>query len=502
MAYEVARGARGFFSGTIFSRLSGCFRDIFLAFFFGSSAMIASFMIAYRFSNLFRRLLGEGPLQGGFIPHFSEKSGKEAAIFFRDVFFSLLTILVLVVAITELILTFFFSRVSTGSQEIVILCMIMLPGLIFISLYAFSSAHLQCEKSFFLPAASGVVFNLIWILAAYITAKNSPHSARGLAIGVVAAFFFQWLVVFYPSFQKMKGALSFREWGYYRPFSSEVIAMIKPLSLGVIGVAAMQINAALDSLFARVADPSGPAYLWYAIRLQQLPLAMLGISLSGALLPALSKIKEEEPFRKQLRFALQAGICLMVAATGALIVLGKGGIRFVFGHGNFDTHSVAETFRALWGYGLGLAPSVIVLILASAFYAKKNYFVPTISSLISVGVNIFLNTLFVFVFHWGVFSIALATSLSATFNAIFLFLFQRSLLKGLVWGLAKALIATLIPAITVSFMNGLPVIALMGIYGTLFFLGVHILKIEEVAQLVWAKNSQTSGILIGKGRDI
>ena len=70
------------------------------------------------------------------------------------------------------------------------------------------------------------------------------------------------------------------------------------------------------------------------------------------------------------------------------------------------------------------------------------------------------------------------------------------------WGLAKALIATLIPAITVSFMNGLPVIALMGIYGTLFFLGVHILKIEEVAQLVWAKNSQTSGILIGKGRDI
>ncbi|MES2273420.1 MAG: lipid II flippase MurJ, partial [Chlamydiota bacterium] len=106
--------------------------------------------------------------------------------------------------------------------------------------------------------------------------------------------------------------------------------------------------------------------------------------------------------------------------TFGIFALGGVGVNFLFGHGDFNAESVKETVYCLWGYGLGLLPAVFTLLLAAGFYAQKSYRTPTTASLISVAINICLNAFFVFVLGWGAVSIAIATSLSAFFNAGYL----------------------------------------------------------------------------------
>lgn len=76
---------RRFFSGTLLSRMSGFGRDLSLALAFGDHPSIASFLIAFRFSNLMRRLFAEGPFQATFIPYFEGlrmQDEKQAVFFF------------------------------------------------------------------------------------------------------------------------------------------------------------------------------------------------------------------------------------------------------------------------------------------------------------------------------------------------------------------------------------------------------------------------------------
>src|SRR5690606_33001542 len=113
-------------------------------------------------------------------------------------------------------------------------------------------------------------------------------------------------------------------------FSKEVRVLLKPLSFGLAGVGAAQVNSALDALFARCSDPSGPAYLWYAIRIQQLPFALLGIALSGALLPALSRACSKN-YPDLLREGIRKGVALMVPCSVGMIVLSHAGLDLLYG---------------------------------------------------------------------------------------------------------------------------------------------------------------------------
>jgi len=198
---------------------------------------------------------------------------------------------------------------------------------------------------------------------------------------------------------------------------------MKPFLLGIIGVGAVQINSVLDGVFARCTSLEGPAYLWYAIRIEQLPLALFGIALSAALLPSLSRALKEginDQYLRLLRFAFRRCFSLIFPCAIGIFVLGLAGINFLFGHGDFSVEDTYQTAVCLWGYGLGLLPSVFVLILAPAFYAKKEFRIPTIGSVASVVFHLLLTSLFVFGLHWGAFSIAIATSLAAWFNYLYL----------------------------------------------------------------------------------
>src|SRR3990167_9256996 len=187
---------KAFFKGTVFSRISGLLRDVAMAVSFGSSPEIASFMIAFRLSNVFRRLIGEGNLQGGFIPHFV--SLKELGPrFYRDALYTLTIVVLAIVALFVLLLWLACPLMNQEWQKIFHLSMWMAPGLLFICLYSLSSSVLQCQKRYFLPAVSPVLFNVVWALFAFVF-----KDIQILAIAITLAFFAQCLLPFLATLQR------------------------------------------------------------------------------------------------------------------------------------------------------------------------------------------------------------------------------------------------------------------------------------------------------------
>ncbi len=411
---------RRYFSGTMLSRITGLGRDASMAAAFGSDPAVAAFMVAFRFAHLLRRLLGEGALHAAFIPQFEalrHESPDQAAQFFRDLTAALVSLLLLLLggSIAFLYLTRGFW--SVDNREIVDLLMLMLPSALFICLFGLNSAHLQCDKRYFLPAVAPVAFNLTWIAGVFSCWDAPPTQAvHTLAWVVVFACIGQWLVTL------TRVPLSFSS--PINLFSPQLRKLVGALGLGIIGVGAVQLNSALDTLFARSADLSGPAYLWWAIRINQAPIGLFGVAMAGALLPPLSRAQKEnnrEAFDTFLTYALNRACVIGIPLTFAIWVGGASSVQLLYGRGEFDVASFSQTTQCLWGYSLGLLPTLFVMILAPAFYAQGNYRTPTIAACVSVSANIALNGIFVYFLGWGSPSVAVATSLSAWANCLYLF---------------------------------------------------------------------------------
>ncbi len=423
--HTIRRSSRRFFSGTLLSRLTGMFRDISMAYVFGTQPSIAAFMVAFRFAHLLRRLFGEGALQSAFIPEFEalrHQQEQRAFLFFRDLTLVLTLFLILLIGVCGAGLAGFlwWGDLHPDNQEIVSLTLLMLPSLLFICLFGLNASLLQCEKSYFIPSVAPVAFNGIWI-AIVFSLRNMPaeQAMPWLSFGVVIACLCQWLLTVPHTLKSLKNIRSSAIWSTFHRISPDLYQLGKPLALGILGVAASQINNAIDSLFARYAEPEGPAFLWYAIRVQQLPLALFGIAVAGAVLPPLSralKAHQWEDYYHFLHDALYRTWIFMLPLTGALFVMGDTSIQLLYGRGDFSPQAVVQTTYCLWAYGIGLIPSALVLVLAPASYAQSNYVLPAIASFITMLLNLLLNTLFIMEFQWGAVSVALATSISAWIN--------------------------------------------------------------------------------------
>lgn len=425
----IRRSSRRFFSGTLLSRFTGMFRDISMAYVFGTEPSVAAFMVAFRFAHLLRRLFGEGALQSAFTPEFEElrhQSEQRAFSFFRDLMIVLTLFLTLLIGASCCVLAafLFWGDLHPDNREIVYLTLLMLPSLLFICLFGLNISFLQCEKSYFIPSVAPVAFNLIWILTIFnIRGLPVEQAMPWLSFGVVVACLCQWLLTVPQTWAGLKKVLSNPGGKSFYLNSTDLRKLSKPLALGILGVAASQINNAVDSVFARFAEPEGPAFLWYAIRIQQLPLALFGIAIAGAVLPPLSraiKAHRTEDYHHFLQDALYRTWMFILPLTAALFVMGDTSVAFLYGRGDFGLEASIQTTYCLWAYGIGLIPAALVLILAPASYAQSNYTLPAIASFGTMLLNLVLNTLCIVVLQWGAISVALATSISAWMNFLFL----------------------------------------------------------------------------------
>ncbi len=475
-------------------------RDIAMAWAFGTQSSIAALLVAFRLSHLLRRVFGEGAMQTALIPLFEElrkEDRQRGAQFISHLkgALSLLLTLIIVIAMGGIWMLLQSHSLSEGNQEIAWLTCLMMPSLLFICLFGINASILQCEKAYFIPSAAPVLFNLIWIVGIGYTWMMVPEKAVTIiALFIILACFGQWLVTVPKTHAILKdhGNTPFNWKNWRALFSVDLLRLTKPLSLAVVGVAATQINTALDAIFARWASEEGPAFLWYAIRLQQLPLALIGVALSGAILPPLARAAKQEDsakFQEFLAYGKEMILLWIIPITAMVFLFGDLSISLIFGHGDFTVHSAVETTRALWGYGIGLLPMAMILVVAPAFYASGDYKTPSLAATGSMVINVFLNTLFVGIFDWGAASIACATSFSALFNLAWL---ERAL-KGSYTKLST----TALKALLASGVGALATIAFQTTYGQLPLITNLAARLEMVFELKTTEQALLLGLSIG-----
>ena len=406
------------------SRILGFIRDILIAQYLGVSMLSDAFFAAFRLPNFFRRIFAEGAFNSAFVPIFIEKlqnkkSDQDELLFVRNIFSFLFYALLIFTILFQIFMPFFMEILFPGfftdpekSSTLISLSRITIFYLIFISLVSLCSGILNSINKFAVPASAPIVLNLTLIASVFVFGAIAPNYAYALSWGVFAAGILQFLWVFI--FTVKSGFLLYPQ---MPKFNTDAKKFFKKLIPGIIGGNVMQINLLVDSIFASMIA-GAVSYLYYADRINQLPLAMIGIAIGVALLPALSrKIKsgENDGAIKLQNMALEVGLILVIPATLALTVLAYPIISSLFERGKFTSSESAFVAQALMFYSFGLPSYVLVKVMEPAFFSRGDTKTPMKIAFLCLAVNAALNAIFFFL-EFGFVGIVLASVISTYLN--------------------------------------------------------------------------------------
>ena len=276
---------------TMVSRVLGLVRATIIAYYFGASGATDAYFSAFKISNFFRQLLGEGALGSSFIPLYNEKIEIEGEERGKEFIYSILNLIFVFSTIVTLLMIIF-------SQDIINLIVngfpvetkilaskllkIMSVYFIFISLSGMICAMLNNFKQFAIPASTSIFFNLAIIFASMGFSKTFGISA--LAYGVVLGGALQFLIVL-PSFFKIVRGYSFKI-NWKDPYLKKIFILMCPM---LVGIVARQVNTIVDQVFASYLQEGGVTALENATRLYLLPVGVFGVSISTVIFPVLSK---------------------------------------------------------------------------------------------------------------------------------------------------------------------------------------------------------------------
>jgi putative peptidoglycan lipid II flippase len=412
---------------TMASRVLGFVRDVAIAAYLGAGPAADAFFVAFKFPNFFRRLFAEGAFAAAFVPMFAgslAQHGKSAARDFAETALAaLLAVLFALVVAAEFAMPWIVRGIAPGfadeSERLALaveFTRLTFPYLLFISLIALQGGVLNSLDRFAAVAATPIVLNLCLIgaLVALTPVLATPGHALawGVAIAGVAQFLFLARACDREGF-----ALRLRM-PKLSPQTKELLKRMAPVALGS---GAAQINLVIDVILASLLAAGSISWLYYADRIYELPLAVIGIALGTALLPLQSKqirLGEHGQARATLNRALEAASLLTLPATAALIVLAEPIVDVLFRRGAFTSADASATAAALIAYTAGLPAYVAVKILTPNFYARGDTKAPVKIAILAVVFNTGFGASSMWVVgHVG---LALATALAAILNAILL----------------------------------------------------------------------------------
>jgi putative peptidoglycan lipid II flippase len=498
----LARSAGVFTGATMISRILGYARDSLVAHFFGAGVAADAFYAAFRISNLFRRLLGEGALSASFIPVFTQyhkNEGHEKTQEFLNVMWTVLLVILSTLTILGILFAPQITRlIATGFENTperfaltVTLTRWMFPFLLFVSMAALLTGVLNSFHSFFLPALAPACLSLAEIVYLLSFAWWLPLDKQiiGLAAAVSIGGFSQFFIHL-PALRASGFRLRF-QWNLAHTGLRRVGKLMLPATLGI---SADQLNAFVDTICASHLAIGSVTALYYSNRVMQLPLALFGIALSQVSLPAMSASVirgDMTAVKETLNFALRLTLFMIIPATAGLLFLGRPIIEVLFQRGKFLSAATTLTNTALFYFSLGLFAYASVKILASAFYAFQNTRVPVIIAGFCVIVNIVLNLLLMR--PMGVGGLALATAVASWVNAGVLYIMLRKKL-GALGGFrifvttVKALIASMgmvlfCHLVFTSYTTQIPLVLLLTIAiaggAVVYLAGAWLLRMEE-----------------------
>lgn len=433
MSKSLVKSTSVVISMTMISRVFGFIRDMVTATLFGASAQFDAFSIAFRIPNLMRRLFAEGSFSQAFVPVLSEyqktKSKEEVQRFINAMSgtlgMSLLIVTILGIVAAPLIVKIFapgFSMSGDRFDLAVTMLRITFPYLMLISLTAFSGAILNTYSRFWVAAFTPVFLNIVMIGAAIWLSPQFAKPIIGLAWGVFIAGIVQ--LLFQWPFLKELNLLPRPHVVFKDPGVRRVLKLMVP---ALFGVSVGQINLMVDSMFASLLMVGSVSWLYYSDRLMEFPLGVFGVAISTVILPHLSRhhaAQSEESFSLTLDWALRAVMLVGIPAGVVLAVIAGPMLSTLFQYGRFDGHSVIMAQKSLSAFAIGIAPFMLVKVLAAGFYAKQDMRTPVRIAVVAMVTNTVLNILLIWpLAHAG---IAMSTSLAAIVNTSFLFYFLRA----------------------------------------------------------------------------
>jgi len=418
------------------SRLCGLIRDLLFANLIGASAAADAFYVAFRIPNFFRRLFAEGAFSQAFIPVLSDYRTRRTAAQTRHLISRTSgTLGVILLAFTALVLAlpglfaalfapgFHWQTDAPRATYLTDMLRLTFPYLLLISMTGLASAVLNAYDRFAPPAFTPVLLNICLIAAALLLAPHMAEPAYALAWGVLAAGTVQ--LLFQLPFLHRLHLLPTPKWGWHHPGVQRILKLMLP---AMFGVSVSQINLLLDTLLASFLPTGSVSWLYYADRLAELPLGLIGIALATVILPNLSRQRlqaDRTQYRRTLDWALRCVLLLGLPAATALILLAEPILATLFLHGEFTPHDLQMAALALRAYALGLTAFMLVKILAPGYYACEDMRTPVTIGIIALAANMALNLILVpwlhFTHQLGHLGLALTTSLAAALNAALLY---------------------------------------------------------------------------------
>ncbi len=411
---------------TALSRVFGFLRDVLLAYVMGAGWVTDAFVVCFRFPNLFRSLFAEGAFNSAFVPMFTKRlrsEGQESARRFAEEALAVLFAGVLITTIlAEIYMPYLVRGLAMGFEGekfelAVLLTRITFPYLGCMAFVALSAGILNALGRFSAPAATPILLNLVLIAVTLFAAAcgfyAQPEAGIIQAWGVTVAGFAQLVYVAYAA-RKAGMDLGFRR-PRLTPSTRRLLALAVP---GIITGGINQVNLFIGTTIASL-QAGALSFLYFADRINQLPLGMVGIAIGVVLLPTLTRHLAEHDeagaMASQNR-SLEFALLLTLPAAVALVIIPTPIIQVLYQHGTFSAADTAQVSIALAAYACGLPAYVMNKVFLPGYFAREDTSTPMWFAAVSVAVNIAGSLILFPVFgHAG---IAIATSLSGWTNAL------------------------------------------------------------------------------------
>ena len=397
-ARRLARNTAFFSFATGLSRLLGLAREVVAAKYFGVTAAMSAFTIAFQVPNLVRALFADSALQAAFVPVFSEllEKGerKEAFRVASSLFFLICLILGALTALFILLADPIMSLFAPGFDDqpalhdlTVNLSRLMFPIVLLLALSGLVVGMLNSFEHFAVPALAPAAWNLVIIaaLVGLVPVLPDGDEIYAYAIGILAGTVVQFLLPL-PWLRGRGGTLTVQiDWRDERV--RRVLKLMLPvtLALGLINLSLL-----INSVFGTLVSPQAPAAIDKAFRIYQLPQGLFSISIATVLFPTLSRFAARGA-RDDLRRTMGNGvrqICLLLIPSAVLMaVLAEPVTRLVYERGAFGPEATELTSTALVWWSISLPFQGVSLMFSRTFFSLQRPWATTALAGVNLAVN-------------------------------------------------------------------------------------------------------------------
>src|SRR5471030_14993 len=409
---------------TLLSRLTGFARDIMLAAILGAGPVADAFFVAFRLPNHFRAIFAEGAFNAAFVPayaHVSGERGEASTKLFADRIFTLLFLSQLVLLVVAwLFMPQAMSLLAPGFTDdaeqrrlAIELTRITFPYLLLITLVTLYGGMLNVMHRFASAAAAPIFLNLSMMMTLALAALF-PGAGYAAAWGVLIAGFLEFFL--------LAGDLA-RHGGLPRfaalKLDEDVRAFFRALGPATLGSMGTQVAMFADTIIATFLPAGALSALYYAERLYQLPIGVIGIAIGTVLLPEMSRritAGDHDGAMASQRRAFDFTLLFSVPFVAAFLTVPDVIMRAMFARGAFSKADAATAAATLAAYAVGLIPFVLIRSAVSTFYARKDTATPVKAALTGVAVNVALKI--ALVGSLAQVGLALATAVGAWVNLL------------------------------------------------------------------------------------